>query len=91
MKTKIVKTQIVTKLKLWKNSNCDKTQIRTKLGLWQNSSCDKTEIGTQPKLGQNKNGDKTQIVVTQTVTKLKMKHFEREREKDFLSDGVVQL
>ena len=30
------KTQVVTKLILWQNSNCYQTQVVTKLKLWQN-------------------------------------------------------
>ena len=59
--SKCDKTQLVTKLKLRQNWNCDKTQIE-KLKLWQNSNCDKTQIGTKLKLWQNWNCDKTQIV-----------------------------
>ena len=54
----------MTKLKLWKKSNCNKTQnVRNKtqyLKMWQNSNCDKT---LELKVWQN---SKTQI-----VTKLK--------------------
>ena len=53
------KTQIVTKikswknqkLKMWQNSNCDKT---LKLKLWQNSICDKTWIMTHLHLWEEK-------------------------------------
>ena len=57
------KTQIVTKVQLWQNLNCDKTLK------WQNSNCDQTE-----KLNLWKNS-KTQIVTklkTQIVTQLKL-------------------
>ena len=39
-KSKDDKTQTMTKLKLWQNSNCDKTQIVTNLKLRQNSNRD---------------------------------------------------
>ena len=54
------KTQVVTKLKLWQNTNFDKnqfvtSQIMTTFKLWQKSNCEeKNKEKTQ--------GDKTQIV-----------------------------
>ena len=68
------KSQIVTKLKLWQNSNCDKTQNVTKLKLWpssktqivtklKKSNCDKTQ---KLKLWQNINYDQYQFMKKDT-------------------------
>ena len=58
-------TPIVTKLKLWQNSNCDKKQIVT------NSNCDKSQIVTTLQLWQNSNwgrkNSKTQYVTQLTL------------------------
>ena len=43
-KSKDDKTQTMTKLKLWQNSNCDKTQIVTNLKLRQNSNRDSSNF-----------------------------------------------
>ena len=72
----VKKIQIVMKLKLWKNSNCDTTQIVTKLKLWQNSKCEE-EKTQNIKRWENSNCDKilglklNQNSKNQTVTKLK--------------------
>ena len=83
--SKCDKTQLVTKLKLGQNSNCDrqnsscdKTQIVTKLKfweksktqIWQNSDCDKT---WELKLWQNSQ--------TQIVTKLKNWNWDMKYDK----------
>ena len=68
-----LKAQIVTKLKLCQNSNCDKSRVVTNLKLWHNSNCEKKNLkiisGTKHQLWQNAR--------TQIMTKNKNSNYDK--------------
>ena len=60
---KTLKTQVVTKLKLWQNPNWDKTQVLHIVIKLNYSNCDKTQ---KLKFGQNLNYHKSQFLTKST-------------------------
>ena len=64
-----IKTQSMTKLQLWQNSNIDKTQVVIKLIMWQNSSCDNSNCDKVP---PNSNWKISNCENTHIATKLQL-------------------
>ena len=58
LKSSNSKSQIVTKLNLWQNSNWDKSKIMTKIKMQQKSNCEE-------KIKKKTQCDENQIVTTQ--------------------------